>query len=140
MLTCSDLLGEVICKPNNLRYLGMLRKIAITLYSLVIAPATMYFGLVEILSLKNVIEGFCLIIIACFYFKGLLLFRRTEMRGLAYITIGSLLLWLLAFNDLVSLGIGIAVRIPGLEGLSPPILLAPLSLILIPIIKHGEWR
>ena len=117
----------------------MLRKITVTLYFLIIALLTAYFGLSEVFSLKNVIEGFCLIIIACFYFKGLLLFWRTEMSGLAFITIGSLLLWLLAFNDLVSLGIGIAVRIPGFEGLSPPILLAPLSLILIPIIK-GEWR
>lgn len=112
-----------------------------TFYFLTLALASMYFGFTEFLSLKNVFGGLCLIIVAGFYFKGLAPLWKREMKGVAMISIGSVLLWLLAFNDLIGLGIeSIGVRIPGLDGLTPPILLAPFSLILISITKRGEWR
>ena len=112
-----------------------------TLCSFALALASMYFGIAEILSWRDILGGFCLIIVAGFYFKGLVPLWKMEMKGVALISIGSVLLWLLAFNDLIGLGIeSIGVRIPGLDGLTPPVLLAPFSLILISIIKRGWWR
>jgi uncharacterized membrane protein YadS len=112
-----------------------------TLYSFALASASMYLGIAEFLSFKNVLGGLCLAIVASFYFRALIPLWKREMNGVAFFTIGSTLLWLLAFNDLIGLGIEcLGVHIPGLCGLTPPILLAPFSLILIFIAKRGEWR
>ncbi len=101
----------------------------------------MYLGITELLSWKDVLGGFCLVIIAGFYFKALIPLWKREMNGVAFFAIGSVLLWLLALNDLIGLGIeGLGVHIPGLSGLTPPILLTPFSLILIFIAKRCEWR
>jgi hypothetical protein len=115
-----------------------------TLCCVALASASMYFSFTEILTSKNIIGGLCLIIVTGFYFRALIPLWKREMNGVAFITIGSVLLWLLALNDLIGLGIeGLGVHIPGLNGLTPPILLTPFSLfslILIFVAKQGERR
>lgn len=112
-----------------------------TFYFLALALASAYFGFAELLSLKNVFEGLCLVIVAGFYFKGLIPLWKREMKGVAFITMGSVLLWLLAFNDLIGLGIeSLGVHIPGLNGLTIPILLTPFSLLLFFFVKQDGWR
>lgn len=109
--------------------------------SFALALASMYFGIAEISSFKNVFGGLCLVIVAGFYFRALIPLWKREMNGVALISIASALLWLLAFNDLVGLGIeSLGVRIPGLNGLTPPILLAPFSIFLMLILKQGGWK
>lgn len=112
-----------------------------TLYCSALASVSVFFGTTEILSWKNVLGGLCLIIVGGFYFRALIPLWKQEMSGVALISIGSVLLWVLALNDLIGLAIeSLGVHIPGLNGLTPPILLTPFSLILIFIAKQGEWR
>ena len=112
-----------------------------TLSSFALALASTYFGIAGILSWRDILGGFCLIIVAGFYFKGLAPLWKREMNGVAFITIGSVLLWLLAFNDLIGLGIeSLGVHIPGLISLTVPILLTPFSLLLIFFLKQDGWR
>ena len=112
--------------PMNIREVEILYFFAVIL-------ASIYF---IITGIKNDLFGsICLIIVAGFYAKSLFKLQRNEMDGLAMICIASVLLWLLALNDLLGLAVG------AMEGLTPPLILTPFSLFSIFLIsRRGEFE
>jgi hypothetical protein len=96
-------------------------------YFLALALAGAYLGIANITS--DFFGGVSLIIVAGFYFRSVPHLWKNSMDGLALTTIGSALLWLLAFNDLLCIGTG------SLEHLTPSLTLTPFSLVTILLMR-----
>jgi len=96
-------------------------------YFLALALAGAYLGITNIIS--DFFGGVSLIIVAGFYFRSVPHMWKDSMDGLALISIGSALLWLLAFNDLLCVGTGTVKQ------LTPTLTLMPFSLINILLMR-----
>ena len=90
-------------------------------YFLALALAGAYLGITNLIS--DFFACMSLIIVSGFYLRSVPHLWKNSMDGLALISIGSMLLWLLAFNDLLCVGIGT------LKHLTPTLTLMPFSLI-----------